>query len=187
MGKLISQRRARNRMQLHLQTCNWRLATSNWRLATEGNQNASSATNLTPRKREICGKRKNEARNKISSRSSAVSVQFSWCCCCWVSPHMASSFQLLVSTGYWLLTTGQWLLVACRMLHAANEHSVVASVIKICHKSRRAGHWTGFQVLPPTQRKWQIAVSLLAVEKELLLPVTVASRRWRSTNQHPYT
>lgn len=118
MGKLISQRRARNRMQLHLQTCNWRLATSNWRLATEGNQNASSATNLTPRKREICGKRKNEARNKISSRSSAVSVQFSWCCCCWVSPHMASSFQLLVSTGYWLLATDYWPVASGCMPHA---------------------------------------------------------------------
>lgn len=142
MGKLISQRRARNRMQLHLQTCNWRLATSNWRLATEGNQNASSATNLTPRKREICGKRKMRLETKSAHdlpqfQFSSVGVAAAGSVHIWLP---ASSYWYLLATGYWLLTTGQWLLVACRMLHAANEHSVVASVIKICHKSRRAGH-----------------------------------------------
>jgi len=83
--------------------------------ATGGNQNASSATNLTPRKREICGKRK---KMRLETKSAHDLPRFQLVLLLGQSTYGS----LLSATGYlatWLL--GFWLHAACRMLQAGTR------------------------------------------------------------------
>jgi len=88
-------------MQLHSCKCNW------------GKSERFFGNKLDPKKkRNLWQAKKNEARNKISSRSSTVSVGVA-----------AGSVHIwLFALGYWLLGyLASWLLVACRMLQAGTR------------------------------------------------------------------